>query len=269
MIQDIEPHVYHNEFKPATPRKDDIVFCFEGQDVFLKPDHSVIHVRDLKDTARLYWLFRIDDTEYFLLDHPEADMIRESTRIMRSFDPPHIGFAGITAWQIYVWRRDNRYCGRCGSLMQDDLKERAVRCPACGNIVYPRINPAVIVAVINDQNQLLVTKYARSTYNRYALVAGFTEIGETIEETVKREVKEETGIDVTDLKYYKCQPWSFSSSLLFGFWCRANGSTEIRIDENELKTARWADMSEEINIPDGTSLTGEMIRMFQEGKAYL
>lgn len=269
MIQNIEPHVYHNEFRPVQPKADDIVFCFDQQDVFLLPENRVCHVKDLRDPSGLYWLFRIDDTEYYLLDQPEEGMIRESTRIFRSFDPPHIGFAGITAWQIWNWRIDNRYCGRCGRLMQDDVKERAVRCPACGNVVYPRINPAVIVGVINDQNQILVTKYARSIYNRYALVAGFTEVGETIEETVIREVKEETGIDVTDLKYYKCQPWSFSSSLLFGFWCRAKGDTQIRIDENELKTARWADRSEDFSMPDSTSLTGEMIRMFKEGKAFL
>lgn len=269
MIHNIEPHIYHNKFAPVKPEADDIVFCFEGQDIFLQPDHTVSHVRDLKGTSSFYWLFRIDDTQFFLLDRPEENMIRESMRILRSFEPRHIGFAGITAWQIYVWRNDNRYCGRCGKPMIDDDQERAMRCPACGNVIYPRINPAVIVGVINDHNQLLVTKYAHSLYNRYALVAGYTEIGETIEETVIREVKEETGIDVTDLKYYKCQPWSFSSSLLFGFWCRAKGSTEITIDENELKTARWMDMSEEINSADNTSLTGEMIRMFKEGKAFL
>ena len=138
-----------------------------------------------------------------------------------------------------------------------------MRCPHCSNIVYPKISPAVIVGVTNDKGQILVTKYARGHYQSYALVAGYYEIGETIEETVKREVKEETGLDVTDIQYYKSQPWSFSSSLLFGFWCKAQGDQPIQMDENELRVARWADRDEEINTLDNASLTSEMIQYFK------
>ncbi len=141
-----------------------------------------------------------------------------------------------------------------------------MRCPHCSNIVYPKISPAVIVGVTNDKGQILVTKYAHGHYQSYALVAGYYEIGETIEETVKREVKEETGLDVTDIQYYKSQPWSFSSSLLFGFWCKAQGDQTIQMDENELRVARWADRDEEINTLDNASLTSEMIQYFKQGK---
>ena len=134
------------------------------------------------------------------------------------------------------------------------------------NIVYPKISPAVIVGIINDKGQILVTKYAHGHYQSYALVAGFCEIGETIEETVKREVKEETGLDITDIQYYKSQPWSFSSTLLLGFWCKAQGDTPIQMDENELRVARWADRDEAINSLDDASLTTEMIQYYKQGK---
>ncbi len=267
MIQNIDPHIYHNEYRPVPPHGTDIVFCFDGNTVFLQPDHTVYHVSDLPDSHGLYWLFCIDDVQYYLREEIPEDAVGENIRTLRGFEPHYLGFAAITAWQIYVWKNENRYCGRCGHPMKEDSRERAMRCPDCGHIVYPRINPAVIVAVRNDQNQLLVTKYANSTYNRYALIAGFNEVGETIEETVIREVKEEAGLDVEDLHYYKCQPWSFSSTLLFGFWCRVKGDDTIRIDENELKTGRWADRSEpEIDPGDQASLTAEMIRIFLEGK---
>ena len=269
MIQNIDPHIYHNEYRPVPPKDGDVVFCFEGNELFLKPDHTVYRVSDLPDTHGLYWLFCIDDTQYYLSEDIPEDSIRENIRVLRGFEPHHTGFAAITAWQLYVWRNENRYCGKCGHPMKEDGKERAMRCPDCGHIVYPRINPAVIVGVLNDKGQLLVTKYANSSYNRYALIAGFNEVGETIEETVIREVKEEAGLNVRDLRYYKCQPWSFSSTLLFGFWCRVDGDDTIRIDENELKIGRWADRSEdEIDPKDQAALTAEMIRMFLRGEAY-
>ena len=90
-------------------------------------------------------------------------------------------------------------------------KERMMRCPRCGQMEYPEICPAVIIAV-TDKNRLLLSKYAGRTYKRYALLAGFTEIGETLEETVKREVMEEVGLKVTNIRYYKSQPWSFSDT---------------------------------------------------------
>jgi NAD+ diphosphatase len=119
------------------------------------------------------------------------------------------------------------------------------------------------VAVTNG-NQLLLTKYAkgRGTVN-YALVAGFTEIGETLEETVQREVMEEVGLKVKNIRYYKSQPWSFSSTLLCGFFCEVDGSTEVKLDTDELSLAEWF---EKENIPledDGVSLTREMIGLFK------
>ena len=139
-----------------------------------------------------------------------------------------------------------------------------MHCTACGQVEYPKICPAVIVGVVH-QDKLLLTKYAGRAFKRYALIAGFAEIGETIEETVKREVMEEVGLNVKNLHYYKSQPWSFSDTLLMGFYAELDGEETIRLDENELSVAQWC-TREEIPEDDGISLTREMMRVFKEGR---
>ena len=142
-----------------------------------------------------------------------------------------------------------------------------MRCPNCGNLIYPRINPAVIVGIISPDQRLLVTQYSlqHGSYRHDALVAGYAEIGETIEDCVRREVKEETGLTVENLTYYKSQPWSYSGSLLFGFFCRSN-STDIILDRSELRSAVWKASEDSFDVPGHNSLTAEMISVFQNGK---
>ena len=267
MIQDIYPHIYNNTFDPGVkPSNDDIIFSFEEDQVLMKDEHQFYHYHDISKESVCYYLFSIDNIKFFLADLTSLNHIKVSFRKMRTFEDQMLGFAAITAWHLYRGIQDNQYCGKCGHPMDFDTKERAMRCPHCSNIVYPKISSAVIVGITNDKGQILVTKYAHGHYQSYALVAGYYEIGETIEETVKREVKEETGLDVTDIQYYKSQPWSFSSTLLFGFWCKAHSDSTIQMDENELLVARWADREEEINSLDNASLTTEMIQYYKQGK---
>lgn len=266
MIQDIAPHQFHNEYQPRDPQSGDIIFSYSGNEALLKPDHTFFRYEDIHTHHDYQYLFRIDDTAFYLSDLSDLESIQMGFRFCRSYEPRMLGFACITGYQLYLWYQENQYCGKDGTRMIPDTKERAMKCPVCGNIVYPRINPAVIVAVINDQNQILVTKYAHGPYQKYALVAGYTEIGETIEQTVIREVKEETGLSVTDLKYYKSQPWSFSSTLLFGFSCHVHGDCTVKLQTDELRLGEWKDPQDEIDSMDTASLTSEMIRQFKEGK---
>lgn len=138
-----------------------------------------------------------------------------------------------------------------------------MRCTKCGNVIYPRINPAVIVGVIND-DKILITKY-RSGYAHNALVAGFTEIGETLEQTVMREVMEETGVKVKNIRYYKSQPWGMASDLLVGFYCDVDGDDTIHMDSSELKYAEWVKREDVVLQPSDLSLTNEMMKMFMDG----
>lgn len=138
-----------------------------------------------------------------------------------------------------------------------------MKCEECGYIIYPRLNPAVIVGVRNGDS-LLLTKY-RQGYGYNALVAGFVEIGETLEECVAREVMEETGLSVKNITYYKSQPWGIAGDILVGFYCDVDGDDTIHMDDNELKYAEWV-RREDIELqPANYSLTNEMMRMFKNG----
>ena len=140
-----------------------------------------------------------------------------------------------------------------------------MECPSCGNHEYPVLCPAVIVGITNG-DKIILSKYEGRRFKRYALIAGFAEIGETIEETVHREVMEEVGLKVKNLRYYKSQPWSFSGSLLAGFYCDVDGDPSITLDREELSVAEWFDRGSLPETPNLISLTGEMIECFRQGK---
>jgi NAD+ diphosphatase len=132
--------------------------------------------------------------------------------------------------------------------------------------------PAVIVGLIKrgasrDEDEILLTKYnGRSDVPYYALIAGFTEIGETFEQTVAREASEETGLKVKNISYYKSQPWGVVDDILAGFYCELDGSDEIVRDEDELSVAEWVRRENVVLQPDDFSLTNEMMTLFKEGR---
>ena len=132
-------------------------------------------------------------------------------------------------------------------------------------MVYPKISPAVIVGVIHN-DKILMSKYAGRAYTRYALIAGFTEIGENAEQTVAREVMEEVGLKVKNIRYYKSQPWAFSDSLLMGFFAELDGDDTITLDTNELAEAGWFSRDEIDLEDDHLSLTREMIMLFKRNE---
>ena len=140
-----------------------------------------------------------------------------------------------------------------------------LHCPKCGLVEYPKICPAVIVGITNG-DKIVLSKYAGREYKKYALIAGFAEIGESIEDTVRREVYEEVGLKVKNLQFYKSQPWSFTDTLLFGFFCQVDGDDTITMDERELSVAQWASREEVPEDPEGISLTREMMTVFKEGR---
>ncbi len=277
MIQDIAPHQLDNAYRPVPPDGDSIALCFEGRTCLMKKAGEEIcfpRFVDLeKDNQNIYknytYLFRVDEERYYLV--PEAsrgslpDFEWEDVTVFRQAEPQHRAFAGITGHQLYHWYQTHRYCGQCGSPTKPDNKERMLYCGKCHSMEYPKICPAVIIGV-TDGNRLLLSKYAGRTYKKYALLAGYTEIGETIEETVAREVMEEVGLRVKNIRYYKSQPWAFSETLLMGFYCDLDGSGEIRLDEEELALAEWFEREEIPVKPSRDSLTNEMIMRFKNGK---
>lgn len=265
MLQEIAPHLYNNTWEDLSPGPDDSIIGFKGRQVCLKDEQSFFQYRDLPAGTDCTFLFRIDGEAFFLAELPEDWGILLEVNKMRTFRPQSMAFAVLTALHIHDWLERNVYCGHCGAKLVPSTTERAMICPDCGNIIYPRIDPAVIVAIVNDKDELLVTRYANRPATQYALVAGYTEIGETIEETVHREVMEETGLKVKDLLYYRSQPWAFSGSVLMGFWCRVDGSDLVRVDHSELADARWMSREELPDSQDHVALTHDMIRKFKNG----
>ena len=277
MIQDIAPKKFDNHYVEMEPGAEDWILIYREREVLCRFENGQIRYPKLKEIIDehmdpdLTYLFSVSGEHFFLLkeglDIAPEGYGWETSSVFRTARPRYLAFAGITGEQLDEWYRANRFCGRCGRPMTPDFVERMMRCRECGNTVYPKICPGVIVAV-TDGNRLLLTKYAPRegrTVN-YALVAGFTEIGETLEETVAREVMEEVELKVKNIRYYKSQPWSFTSTLLCGFFCEVDGDTRITLDTDELSVGQWFEREEIPMEDDGVSLTREMIGVFKEGK---
>lgn len=266
MIQDIAPHNLFNQYDPhAAAREDDYALFFDGSRVALLGE-EIPKTADFPGCTFTYF-FCVDTLRFFLVSGPiaEAMQLQEVFALRRESKlPQHLFFAIMTGKHLADWYRDTAYCGRCGEKTHHSGTERAQVCPKCGYTAYPRIMPAVIVGVRNG-DELLLTQY-RTGYGHNALIAGFTEIGETMEQTVAREVMEEAGIRVKNIRYYKSQPWGIANDILAGYYCDVDGDTEIHMDANELKIARWVAREDIVLQPDNFSLTNEMMDMFKRGK---
>jgi len=170
------------------------------------------------------------------------------------------GMAG-RAYQIMHWVRKNQFCGKCGSPMENKAGELSRKCPNCGTTIYPYISPAVIVAVVKE-DKLLLARNINFPNSFYSVLAGFVEPGETLEECVYREVKEEVGIEVKNIKYFGSQPWPFPDSLMIGFTAEYAGG-KIAVDHVELSTADWFSCSNlPVNIPNNKTIAGRLIKWF-------
>ena len=271
MIQEIAPHSFSNIYAPDQPAPEDYILCMADHRVLcsLKDGEISLPTCAMVCPEKLYFGFRLDGRNVFLSDCipdplPEG-FAMEKAYDLRAAEPMHLAYAIGVGGSLLRWYGITRFCGKCGAPMEDSPKERARICPQCGNVLYPRICPAVIVAVC-DHDRLLLTRYKGRPFKRYALVAGFNEIGESIEDTVHREVMEETGLKVRNLRFYRSQPWVFTDSLLMGFFAELDGSDEITMQEDELAEAAWCPRDAIPGDYSPISLTGEMISLFRAGK---
>lgn len=277
MIQDIGAGRFHNEYRPVEPAAlSGVISCKNGTFLgkiteerelsFLTYGEVIAALPERKGDVQ--YLFSLDERAFFMMDDIPAESFEgfayHSTRELRSVSPKENAFALITGYQLCDWYHSRRFCPKCGKRMVHDGKERMMKCEACGQMEYPKIMPAVIIGVYHGK-KLLMSKYAGRGFTNFALIAGFVEIGETVEETVAREVMEETGLRVKNIRYYKSQPWSFTGTLLLGFFCELDGDENIKIDEEELALAGFYARAD---IPDdnGVSMTSEMMQYFKDGK---
>ncbi len=275
MIQDISPSVFYNHFEALIASEKDVAVYFSDGKLLCFYDEKSKGLRfpcvsDFSNSKSTY-LFSIDKTKYFLI--PEMTSIPEGLSDFSFYTPRQLRdmplsskvdiFAVFSAYHLWKWYDDNKFCGHCGHPLEHDKVERALYCPECKAKIYPRINPAVIIGIINGE-KILITKY-RTGYAHSALVAGFTEFGETLEQTVEREVMEEVGLKVKNIRYYKSQPWALAQDLLAGFFCEVDGDDKIKMDEGELKYAEWVGRDEIELQPNDYSLTNEMMKLFKSG----
>ena len=274
MIHEIYPKKFYVDYVGCAPEQDDTIFILDKDAIYCRVEDGEMafpKYREFDQAAgiKYIYLFSIDKEKFFIpeagvsrtINAPEGYERRENG-IFRMAGPRHLAFAAVTAQQLHLWYTNSRYCGCCGTETEHSETERACVCPLCGLTSYPKISPVVIVAVSNGEH-LLVTRYKDRPYHRYALVAGFAEIGESLEDTVRREVFEETGIQVKNIRYYKSQPWGFTSTLLSGFYCELDGDPEITIDENELSEAIWLRRDDIPPADSEVALTSEMMEVFR------
>jgi len=166
-------------------------------------------------------------------------------------------------YQIVEWDRTHRYCGRCGAPTENAVPERAKRCSACGLSSFPRLSPAVIVCVTRG-NEILLAQGTRFPGAFYSVLAGFVEPGESLEETVAREIKEEVGIEVENIRYYGSQPWPFPHSLMIGFSADYK-SGELVLDPEEIAAADWYTRDALPELPPHLSIARTLIDAYIEG----
>ena len=292
MIHDILPHVLNNEFKVCDPKPTDFVIRYDGAKTLLKkvatsgqegasavgyaiPRMGELLALEGKTLAVFegHYLFSIDDTAFFLDDSIEAkpaDTVATpegygfmGSRTFRTMNPVE-RMGGATAVHIAHWESLNKFCGKCGNVTIRGDHERSIVCPKCGNVVYPRISPVVIVAVRNG-DKLLMAHNIDNPNPRLFLISGFVEVGESLEQAVHREVMEEAGLRVKNIRYFGSQPWPFSDSMIAGFTAELDGDDTIRMQQEELSEAMWVSREDIPEYETDVSISCCLIENFRRG----
>ncbi|MCU7495415.1 MAG: NAD(+) diphosphatase [Ignavibacteria bacterium] len=192
---------------------------------------------------------------------PRGMAFRNLRSLLGEFSDELFALSG-RAFQVISWDLNHQYCGRCGTPTVAKQEERAKVCPNCGLVSYPRISPAIIVAVIN-RNKLLLAKSSRFKSDMYSVLAGFVEAGETFEDSIRREIREEANIEVRNIRYFGSQPWPFPDSLMVGFTAEYD-SGDLRPDGVEIVDLQWFSPSELPHIPGRWSIARRLIDWFVE-----
>ncbi len=214
-----------------------------------KPRHS-FHIGEIEQ--ELYTLLVWEET----IALPET-LVKTNLRQFLDVHPPHLYAMLNRAKQLAHWLYDNQYCGRCGDPVGYSAKFSSLTCTTCGFTIFPRLSPACIV-LISRGEEILLARSPHFTKGMYSLLAGFVEAGESVEDAVHREVYEEVGIRVKNLRYFGSQPWPFPHSLMLGFFAEYD-SGELRLQEDEIEDARWFTKESVPPLPNLSSISGIMI----------
>ncbi|MCR5507105.1 MAG: NAD(+) diphosphatase [Lachnospiraceae bacterium] len=299
MIHEIYPEKYDPTYINKKTEEQDFLLNYEKDCILVKyeNDRAVLpRCRDYKELCgeeyegildNAYYLFSISDKSYFEainlsskiktnltfyknIEETEekkpqnGDFFYIKIHSFRELDPIPMVFAGATGYHIRNWRISASHCGYCGAKTKPSLIERSFVCEECGREHFPKISPAVIVAVTNGEKILLVKNLRRPNNVRLELVSGYVEIGESFEQAVHREVLEEVGLKVKNVRYYKDQPWGISGAHMIGFYAEVDGDDTIRRQEDEISEAKWYKRDEIPKYRNRLSVGTEMIIRFKE-----
>lgn len=247
-------------------------FAFVGNKLLVSPEGTVNQIPHLVSLTeiglmpvRSQFLGTLDDRPCYSAQLPKDASIPDGLALQGlrelygTLDEDLFVISG-RAIQIVEWDRTHQYCGHCATPTTQLPHERAKRCPKCGLVNYPRLSPAVIMLVSRGE-QLLLARAPRFPAGMYSILAGFVEPGESLEETVVREVREEVGIEVKDIRYFGSQPWPFPNSLMIGFTA-TYASGDIAIAPEELTDAAWFTKHNLPQIPSKVSIARKLIDWF-------
>jgi NAD+ diphosphatase len=247
---------------------DRLMVAKEGEKIsvpcFINPSELAL------EPIREWYLGTLDGRHCYCAEISENDLVPEKMTFLglRHLYGQLEGFLhriAMKAVHMIEWDRTTRYCGYCG---METIRARgmiAKECPCCELLIFPRISPAVIV-LVERENRVLLARVKRFTSELYSVLAGFVELGETLEEAVRREIGEEVGIRVKNIRYFGSQPWPFPDSLMIGFTAEYE-SGEIKIDETEIADAGWFDPEKLPTIPGKISIARQLIDWFVETRS--
>ena len=259
----IEKSLYENyqiDFSDSiTPTPNDILFVFnDDRELHLTEDNELPKTLDDFDVDFCLFIGEYDGRKAFAVNVKTTDSFNPLPEVYEfSHDLYHIAGKAVLVRDWYI---SHRFCGRCGAKTQLDEKDMMMKCPSCGQNHYPRIAPAIIVA-IRKGDELLMAKHSYHDNIRYALIAGFVEPGESIEEAVHREVLEEVGVKIKNLKYQRSQAWPFPNSLMLAFTADYD-SGDIKVDGDEIVKAKWFKKDEIIRYGSDISISDWLIQEF-------
>lgn len=260
---------------PGSNCKDSRLLLFYEDELLVKAQADMILIPSMQDisllnlkTTTVQYSGSLNGNTYYAANLCEKDQFSGfSFKKLRQLSG-HIADDSFEmtyrAFHIMNWLKTNKFCGCCGKVMQvtQAPQELAVQCPACSHTVYPRISPAIIVAVVKD-DKILLARSSRFPAGRYSVIAGFVEPGETLENCVRRELLEEVGIEADNIAYFGNQPWPFPDSLMIAFTAQYAGG-EITIDNNEIVAADWFSEDALPSIPPKGSIARQLIEWFLE-----
>ncbi len=259
---------------PEAPPRAAVWFAFSGDRLLLHNDGERARLVEYADLARLgaafdegHYLGRLDDLDCYALDVDPAlelpsDMAAEGLRgLYGRLSDDLYGVAG-RAVQILTWDKTHRFCGRCGQPTVNAPADRAKLCPQCGLLSFPRLSPAVIMLIQRGDDEFLLARNRAFADGFYSVLAGFVEPGESLEEAVAREVREEVGLDIRDIRYFGSQPWPFPHQLMIGFTAHY-AAGELALQADEIVEANWYSRRGELpHLPGKLSIARRLIDAF-------